>query len=50
MIHRLLSHTNGADWLKVNQFFTEQLAYIAARLDGIQEGEHTLLDNSMILY
>ncbi len=29
MIHHLLSHTDGADWLKVNQFFTEQLAYIA---------------------
>ena len=50
MIHHLLSHTNGNDWLKVNQFFIEQLAYIAGRLDRIQEGERTLLDNSMILY
>ena len=50
MIHHLLSHTNGADWLKVNQFFVEQLAYIAGRMDRIQEGERTLLDNSMIMY
>ena len=50
MIHHLLSHSNNADWLKVNQFFTEQVAYIASRLDRIQEGERTLLDNSMILY
>lgn len=50
MIHHLLSHTNNGDWLKVNQFFTEQLAYIAGKLDQIQEGERTLLDNSMILY
>ncbi|MBI3411621.1 MAG: DUF1552 domain-containing protein [Planctomycetes bacterium] len=50
MIHHLLSHSNGADWLKVNQFFTEQLAYIAGRLHRVQEGERTLLDNSMILY
>ena len=50
MIHHLLSHSNGADWLKVNQFFTEQLAYIAGKLDRIQEGARTLLDNSMILY
>src|SRR6185369_13553208 len=50
MIHHLLSHTNGNDWLRVNQFFTEQLAYIAGRLDRIQEGERTLLDNSMILF
>ncbi|MDB4786367.1 DUF1552 domain-containing protein [Planctomycetaceae bacterium] len=50
MIHHLLSHTNNGDWLKVNQFFNEQLAYIAGKLDAIQEGERTLLDNSMILY
>ncbi len=49
MIHHLLSHTDGADWLKVNRFFTEQLAYIAGKLDAVQEGERTLLDNSMIL-
>jgi hypothetical protein len=50
MIHHLLSHTDTADWLKVNQFFIEQLAYIARKLDAIREGERTALDNSMILY
>src|SRR5436190_18822074 len=50
MIHHLLSHTNGADWLRVNQFFTEQVAYIADRLNRVQEGDRTLLDNSMVLY
>jgi hypothetical protein len=50
MIHHLLSHSNNGDWLKVNQFFTEQVAYIANKLDAVQEGERTLLDNSMILY
>src|SRR3954471_12568858 len=25
MIHHLLSHTNGADWLTVNRFFTQQV-------------------------
>ncbi len=50
MIHHLLSHTDGADWLRVNQFFTEQVAYIAGQLDKVQEGDRTLLDNSMILY
>jgi len=49
MIHHLLSHTDNADWLKVNQFFLEQMAYIARRLDGIQEGERTLLDNTMLM-
>ncbi|MEZ6067863.1 MAG: DUF1552 domain-containing protein [Planctomycetaceae bacterium] len=49
MIHHLLSHTDNEDWLKVNQFFLEQMAYIARRMDAIQEGERTLLDNSMLL-
>ena len=50
MIHHLLSHTDGADWLKVNRFFSQQVAYIAEKLDAVQEGERTLLDNSMILF
>ncbi len=50
MIHHLLSHSDTPDWLKVNQFFIEQLAYIATRLGQIQEGERTALDNSMLLY
>jgi hypothetical protein len=49
MIHHLLSHNDTGDWLKVNQFFLEQMAYIVRRLDAIQEGERTLLDNSMIM-
>jgi hypothetical protein len=50
MIHHLLSHSDGADWLRVNQFFTEQVAYIAKKMDSVQEGERTLLDNSMLLF
>lgn len=50
MIHHLLSHTDNDDWLRVNQFFTEQVAYIAAKLDAVKEGERTLLDNTMLLY
>ncbi|MCH2365385.1 MAG: DUF1552 domain-containing protein, partial [Planctomycetes bacterium] len=50
MIHHLLSHSDTDDWLKVNQFFLANLGYIAERLDKIQEGEGTLLDNSMLLF
>ena len=50
MIHHLLSHSDGEDWLKVNQFFMEQLAYIARKLDAIQEGSRTLLDNTMLMH
>ena len=49
MIHHLLSHSDGADWLKVNQFFMEQMAHVARRLDAIDEGGRTALDNSMIM-
>jgi hypothetical protein len=50
MIHHLLSHNDTPDWLKVNQFFLEQVAYVARRLDSIREGGRTLLDNTMLLY
>ena len=50
MIHHLLSHSDTDDWLKVNRFFLEQVAYVAGRLDAIQEGERTLLDNTMLLF
>ena len=50
MIHHLLSHSESDDWLTVNQFFTKQLAYIAKKLDAIQEGERTALDNSMLMF
>ena len=50
MIHHLLSHSDTADWLKVNQFFLEQVAYIARKLDAVVEGDRTLLDNTMLLY
>ena len=50
MIHHLLSHSDTADWLKVNQFFLEQVAYIARKLDTIQEGPRTALDNTMLMF
>ncbi len=50
MIHHLLSHSDSADWLKVNRFFAEQVAYVAGKLDAVQEGERTALDNSMLMY
>jgi hypothetical protein len=50
MIHHLLSHSDTEDWLKVNRFFLEHVAYIARRLDSIQEGPRTALDNAMVLF
>ena len=52
MIHHLSSHTATARiWLKVNQFFMEQLAVPGTdKLDSIQEGDRTLLDNTMLMH
>lgn len=50
MIHHLLSHSDTADWLKVNRFFLGQLAYLAGKLDAIRENGQSVLDNSTILY
>jgi hypothetical protein len=50
MIHHLLSHSDTADWLKVNQFFLEQVGYVARKMDSIREGERSLLDNSILLF
>jgi len=51
--HHELSHSDrgkqSPDWLKVNHFFMQQYAYIARKLDAIQEGERTALDNSMLI-
>ncbi len=49
-IHHMLSHGDSDDWLKVNRYFCEQVAYLAGRLDEVREGERTLLDNSAILF
>ena len=49
MIHHLLSHSDTEDWLKVNQFFVAQLAYVAGKLASMQEGGHSILDYSTLI-
>jgi len=53
--HQDLSHHEGnAEKLhkihKINLFHVEQLAYMIDKMQKIQEGDRTLLDNSMIVY
>ena len=53
--HHDLSH-HGRDPVKqakisqINRFQTEQLAYILTKMDSIQDGNATLLDNTMLIY
>ena len=54
-LHLDLTH-NGRDpeleamYLRTNQFHVEQFAYLINRLKGIQEGDATLLDHSLIMF
>lgn len=35
---------------KINRYHMSKLAYLLAKLDAVQEGERTLLDNCMLIY
>jgi len=53
-LHLDLTHNGRAEekeamYLKTNQFHIEQFAYLTARMKAIQEGEGTLLDNSILM-
>ncbi|MFO1022778.1 MAG: DUF1552 domain-containing protein, partial [Planctomycetales bacterium] len=52
--HELSHHQNDKDKIakiaKINLFHTEQLAYLLSKLQGIKEGDGTLLDNCMLVY
>lgn len=54
-LHLDLTH-NGRDpeleamYLKTNQFHVQQFAYLVKRLKEIDEGERSLLDNSIIMF
>jgi hypothetical protein len=53
-LHLDLTHNGRAEekeamYLKTNQFHIEQFAYLTQRMKDIQEGEGTLLDNSILM-
>jgi hypothetical protein len=53
--HHDLSHHRGdaekqAKISKINSFHLEQFVYFLSRLDAIEDGDATLLDNTMIVY
>jgi hypothetical protein len=50
MSHHGGSKTKKAKIQKINQFHIEQVAYLLGKLQAVQEGNGTLLDNCMIVY
>jgi len=49
--HHSASHDDRSeDWEKISRYYCSQLAYLAGRLDGMPEGDGTVLDNSCLLW
>jgi hypothetical protein len=48
--HHSFSHSwQGKEFASITKFWVEQYAYLLKKLDGMQEGELTVLDNSCIM-
>jgi len=49
--HHLASHRDGSeDYLRITQFYIDQLAYLAGKLQAMPEGNSTVLDNTCLLW
>lgn len=49
--HHSASHSDLTDdYERVTRYYVSQFAYLASRLDAMQEGEGTVLDNSCLLF
>lgn len=49
--HHGASHNDKSEaYHKITHFYVGQLAYLAEKLDGMKEGERTVLDNSCLLF
>jgi hypothetical protein len=49
--HHAASHNNNSDdYERIARFHLSQLAYLAAKLDGMKEGDGTVLDNSCLMF
>lgn len=49
--HHLASHEDRSDaYERISRYYCSQLAYLATKLDSMQEGEGTVLDNCCLMY
>jgi hypothetical protein len=49
--HHSASHDDTSDaFERISRYYVSQLAYLATRLDGMPEGQGTVLDNSCLLF
>ncbi len=51
LAHHLASHSDTSDdFLRINQYYASQYAYLINKLDSMPEGEGTVLDNSCLVF
>src|SRR5580698_1420879 len=49
--HHSASHNNSSEgYERISRFHIEQFAYLATKLDGMKEGDGTVLDNSCLMF
>ena len=49
--HHSASHNDTSeDWEKISRFYCEQYAYLAGKLDSMQEADGTVLDHSCLMF
>ena len=49
--HHLASHDDtSAEWERVTTYYCSQLAYLAQKLDSMQEGQGSVLDHSCLMF
>ena len=51
LAHHLASHKDTTDdYLRIVQYYCEQLAYLAGKLESMPEGDSNVLDNSLLMF
>jgi len=51
LAHHLASHADTTDdFLRINQYYTSQFAYLIQKLDSMPEGDGTVLDNCGLVF
>lgn len=49
--HHSASHNNNSDdYERISRFHVEQYAYLASKLEGMKEGDGTVLDNTCLMF
>ena len=50
MAHHLASHEEDDGFMRINQYYVGQFAYLIKKLASMREGESTVLDNSCLVF